>query len=328
MMMPMMQLIMAQKMKKEKTRTMITNQLILTHKFSIMKKLIAVLLLAVLFGSAVNAQEKNIVSAKNYLGYYNKDKNAQDLIEAKKFIDLATDHPDSKTKAKMWATRGTVYMLIAQSKDPKVTVLSDNPVDEAARSFGEAVKLDEKNNFPEAKSGLSTCIVIYFNKGIEGFQNNDYNSALVNFEKSVQANKEFLNVVDTNGYYNAMLAANNIKNWQKVVDLADKLIEIKYGGEKNGAAVYSMQAMAYSEMGNDAKFLEVTQKGRAAFPNDKGLIINELNYYLKTGKNAGSDSEHKSGDGQRPEKRSTRLQPGCFIRQHGQSRTGETCSFG
>ena len=84
-----------------------------------MKKIV-VLLALVGLSSFVNAQNKNIVSAINYFGYYVKDKSAGDLAEAKKYIDLATVHEETMNKAKMWSNRAQIYQAISDSKDEKV----------------------------------------------------------------------------------------------------------------------------------------------------------------------------------------------------------------
>jgi hypothetical protein len=50
------------------------------------KKTILALCIGFYGATSTFAQQKNVVSAINYLGYYNKDKDANDLIEAKNIL--------------------------------------------------------------------------------------------------------------------------------------------------------------------------------------------------------------------------------------------------
>jgi hypothetical protein len=83
------------------------------------KKTILALCIGFYGATSAFAQQKNVVSAINYLGYYNKDKDANDLIEAKKYIDLATADAETGAKAKTWANRAEIYMNLHNSKDAK-----------------------------------------------------------------------------------------------------------------------------------------------------------------------------------------------------------------
>jgi Flp pilus assembly protein TadD len=249
-----------------------------------MKKFL--LIACLLLSTAGMAQNKNVVSAINYLGYFDKDKNAADLKDAKNYIDLATAHEETKTKAKTWSYRGQIYMRIAQSKDPKVNELSANALEEATNAFAEAVKLDDKGNYREAKTGLDNCIVLMSNAGITNFQAGNYADALTSFERVAAISEKVYNRIDTNAVFNASLAAEKGGNDDAALKLFQRLIDMKYGEKEAGTlpGLYSAMARIHKRKGDSAKFLETIQKGRAQFPNDKNLIITELNYYIEAGK--------------------------------------------
>jgi tetratricopeptide (TPR) repeat protein len=230
------------------------------------------------------AQQKNVVSAINYLGYYNKDKDANDLIEAKKYIDLATQDAETGAKAKTWANRAEIYMNLHNSKDAKVADMRNGALDEAAKAYAQTIKYDEKGNFPQAKQGLKICAIIASNAGIENFKAAKYPEALSNFEKSIQLNEEFLQKIDSNAVYNAALSAEKSQNYDKAVQYFQKAIDIKYGGSEDGPMLYSLLAESYSKKGDKNNYIGTIQKGRAAYSNDKQLILSELNYFIEAGK--------------------------------------------
>jgi tetratricopeptide (TPR) repeat protein len=248
------------------------------------KKTILALCIGFYGASNTFAQQKNVVSAINYLGYYNKDKDANDLIEAKKYIDLATLDAETGAKAKTWANRAEIYMLLHNAKDAKVADLKNGALDEAAKAYAQTVKLDEKGNFPAAKQGLKICAIIASNAGIESFKAAKYPEALSNFEKSIQLNEEFLQKIDSNAVYNAALSAEKSQNYDKAIQYFQKAIDIKYGGSEDGPMLYSLLAESYSKKGDKNNYIGTIQKGRAAYSNDKQLILSELNYFIEAGK--------------------------------------------
>ncbi len=248
-----------------------------------MKKAVVLIALVGLANFA-NAQNKNIVSAINYFGYYVKDKSVTDLAEAKKYIDMATEHEETKSKAKMWMNRAQIYQAISDSKDEKVKALSANPLDEAAKAYQQTMKFDDKKAYPEASGNLIYCANSFLNSGVAFFNEKNYAQAVDNFEKSININKESFKLIDSNAIFNAALAADRGNMTDKAKQYLQELISMNYGGAENGSRNYSMLAAVYKKENNTEKFLETIAAGRKAFPNDKDLIIEELNFYLAAGK--------------------------------------------
>ncbi len=248
------------------------------------KYLIAATGLLYISSKTTFAQQKNVVSAINYLGYYNKDKDPNDLIEAKKFIDLATADPETGVKAKTWSNRAEIYMNLYNAKDPKLAEFKSGAFDEAVKAYAQTVKYDEKKNFPQAQRGLKVSAIIVSNAGIENYKAEKYAEALIDFEKAVQLNQEYLGLVDSNAIYNAALSAEKANNHDKAIQYFQKAIEIKYGGSDYGPRLVGLLADEYLKKGDKANYIATVQKGRTAYPNDKSLIIAELNYFIEAGK--------------------------------------------
>jgi len=248
------------------------------------KKTILALCIGIFGATTSFAQKSNLTSAINYLGYYNKDKDPNDLIDAKKYIDMATLNAETSTKAKTWVNRADIYMNLYNSKDAKVADLKSGALDEAAKSYAETIKLDEKVIYPQAKQGLKICAIIASNSGIENFKAEKYAEALNNFEKSIQLNEEFMKTIDSNAVYNAAISAEKSLNYDKAIQYFQKSIDIKYGGTSDGPLLYSLLADSYSKKGDKANYIATIQKGRQAYSNDKSLILSELNYFIEAGK--------------------------------------------
>jgi hypothetical protein len=122
------------------------------------------------------------------------------------------------------------------------------------------------------------------NKGIDNFNNKDFVGALENFEKSVNLKKTALNEIDTLVLVNCGVAAERANNFGKAVEYYKQLADMKFVMDKEPGKIYFLLASAYKQANNDAAYLSTIQEGRKAYPNDKNLIIEELNYYIKANK--------------------------------------------
>ena len=244
-------------------------------------------IVAVCFGISLTmpalAQQKNVVSAINYLGYYNKEKDAKDLIDAKKYIDLATENEETSGKAKTWFNRAEIYFNIHNSKDPKLAEFKEGAIDEAAKAYAKTIKLDDKKSFPTAERGLKNCAILSANSGTERYNAGDYAGAFSLFEKSAMLNEEYLQKIDTNMVYNVAIAASKGKMYNEAIKYLQKSIDIKYGGEAEGPSLYRFLASTYTAKGDKEGYKTTIQKGRKAYPNNKDLIVDEINIFIEAG---------------------------------------------
>ena len=248
-----------------------------------MKK--SLIILICLIGSLESiGQNKNVVSAINFMQYYTKDKNPDDLLEAKKYIDEAATNEETANKAKTWAKRAEVYSFIVESKDPKLEAAKATALEELAKSYQNTIKFDEKGTYSNSKAGIRYCASQYLNKGIEQFNNKDFVGALENFEKSVNLKKTTLNEIDTLVLVNCAVAGERAGNFGKAIEYYKQLADMKFILDKDPGKIFFLLASAYKQAKNDAAYLSTIQEGRKAYPNDKNFIIEELNYYINTGK--------------------------------------------
>jgi tetratricopeptide (TPR) repeat protein len=198
---------------------------------------------------------------------------------------MSAEHADTKESAKMWYNRGRIYHYIGESKDAGCNALSTNAFEEAANSYMNCLKFDTKKSYDaEVKQRLGNASAQLINRGVADFTNKNYSGALTNFENSIRINKEAFGKTDTLAIFNAALAAEKAQNYTKAIDMYKNLIAIKYGGVKDGYKPYFFLSNIYKTQNDNTNYIATIQEGRKAFPDDKNLILEELNYYLANGK--------------------------------------------
>lgn len=245
-------------------------------------------LAAVALSAAVSfGQNAKVVSAYNYLENYKRDKQGEPeaLGKAKESIEPATTDESTMNKPKTWFYRGNIYFEIGQSKNPSHAGLSPDPYYDAAFSYQKCLLLDPKYEFANiAKMQFRFCSAQVLNKGVSDFSAKDYASALVQFEKCIKLADD-AKAFDTLAVRNALLASKNGKNYDKAIFYINKLSAAGIGG----AANYLDLSRIYAEKGDTATALKTLQEGRAKYPSDVNLIIDELNYYLIKNDNVGAE---------------------------------------
>ncbi|MFH1321813.1 MAG: hypothetical protein ABII90_14330 [Bacteroidota bacterium] len=244
-----------------------------------MKKTIIILLIATSFFifliTRTMAQKAKVVSAYSYLKYGELDK-------AKDAIDSASANEKSNIMAKTWYYRGKVYHAIYESKDDNYKNLHNNPLNEAYLAYVKIMEFDDKDKYIEdVKKRLHVCAIQFVNKGVKEYTGNRYDDALTSFENSISINKmPMFNTTDTLSVYNAALACEKLKQYEKAKGYYKELIELKWGGSK----IFSFLANIYKTENDTSGGFEIIQQGRAQYPDDNNLVIEELNYYILTGK--------------------------------------------
>ncbi len=252
-------------------------QIMLNIKFYIMKNLIisALLLFAVSFSMG---QDSKVVSAFNYRKpqYYQLDK-------AKQAIDEASVHEKTMLKPKTWYYRGLIYQDIAVTTDQKFKDLDPKPLTVALQSYLKALLLDSKKSlYNEIILQLTQMSVLLINKGIEDFNQSSFELALENFENSLRIDSlPDLSRIDTMTIFNAGVAADKAKNYDKALKYYSLAASYKYEGPK----VYTFIGNIYKEKGDTLKAVQTLKDGIASFPeNNATLMVELINFYLQADK--------------------------------------------
>jgi tetratricopeptide (TPR) repeat protein len=255
-----------------------------------MKRLVLIILGASLF-TVAKAQNNNVVSTINYLRDYDSGKNTDDLLEAKKYIDEASNNESTKGKPKTWVKRGDVYRRLNDTiKDPKVAALNIDALAETRRSYKEAITLitDKSSDFYKFSiDGMSYCARAYHNLGIVKNNSQDFAGSFICFQSKLEINNEAGFAIDTNIIYSAANIASKAKMNDKAKELYKKAIDLKYGtgyGEIEMVRPYYFLSQIYKAESNEAEYLGTLKTARQLFPNNKDLLNEELNYYVANGR--------------------------------------------
>lgn len=261
------------------------------------------------------AQKNKVLSAYNYNKAFERSQKCSELSKGIEAINLARSNDATKGWAKTWYYRGNLYFNILASKDEECKNIDKNALEECTDSYMKTLLYnfedEELKNLDlekeadvmkfftalQSKSKMSdemyTADIIgrrlpglageYSNKGINQFQEKDYKGAQESFGKSMMLN-QLTGKLDTISLYNVALASELSGDNETAKTTYNALIQLKYNLDGNGADLYRSLAKIYKNEGDTVKALECVKKGREAYPNNNNLIVEELEYYLQTGK--------------------------------------------
>ena len=219
------------------------------------------------------AQNSAVTNASLYL------KNGT-LDKAKTEIDKAVVHAKTANSAKAWFTKGEVYSGLINN--PVYSKLAENPAQEAIAAYEKAISLDKpggeyaKQAEEKKKLASEALYATELNAGVKLYQEQKFDEALAAFERAQQANPK-----DTTAYQNAAIIAEQGERWDKAKENYRKLIAMGH----NKPAVYNRLVYISKEIEkNDAETMKVLEEALAAHPNNKDLMLTELDMYIKAGK--------------------------------------------
>lgn len=282
------------------------------------------LLVACLFITTLGfTQKSNIQSAINYL-------KENDIANAKKMIDEAVNNESTKSSAKAWMLRGVINQAIATPAEfmPKLNfILNENPymidmasanalkgsnpnaASEAVESYKKALTLDPKYEKMEVLPLLSGMVILGFNTGIAQMNASKFMDAIKAFDdviavSNIDGGKPFKGIggYDTIFSNTRLYQANSYYQTGKEDEALPMLEEAIKNPITQNPDAYVMITDIYERKNNEAKWLETMKLAKAKYPNDKRILNNEINYYLKSGKGEESIAKLKEGIAADPKK--------------------------
>ncbi len=232
-----------------------------------MKRILTAVFISLALGSY--AQRAQVQSAYSYLKYEQLDK-------AKESIDIAVTNENTMNYDKAWYYRGLIYQALY--KNEKFGNLSNDPLNEALRSYNKALELNPKFEYADDITEKKKILAQQF--ADMGYVN--YN--LKNFAGALSAYEGVVAIMpnDTSSYFNAALCAERAGNVAKAKQFYTKLDEMQY----KDAKMYHSYAQLYLTEGDTTKALEVLSRGLSRFPEEKSILITQTNIYISSGKTA------------------------------------------
>ena len=240
-------------------------------------KRITIFLIALVSLSISFAQSSKVTTAVNLM--------YTDLPKAKEAIDAAIMNEKTMNEAKTWYTRGKIYNLIAVDSTNAFSNV-ENPIDVALESFRNALNMSDSKNYKiDIANSLAVTFSLYFSKGANAYNAGDLETAYKYFSKSNETNlleidANPLSLLDTGVIFNVGLTAERTNRTAEAITAFQKLVDMKY----SESYLYSELSNLYMEAGRKDEALKVIEAGRMNFPQDKEIMITELNFYLNDNK--------------------------------------------
>lgn len=239
-----------------------------------MKKIIMMLAILIV-STAAMAQKSERTNAFMY------NKNGQ-YDKAKESIDHAVVHEKTRDDAKSWMYRGIIYLNIVFSDQFKE--LDTQALEKSLESFQKAMELDQEDELKRELEIYPRVEAIgqqYFSRGVDDFNNQDYVAAANDFKKSYDIGQS-VSKIDTLALLNAALASIRSENYPQAIDYYQQLLDIQFSEPD----VYKNMAMAYRSQNDLDNMMAILQVGREKYPDDAGLLLEEINSYLAQGQGA------------------------------------------
>ena len=189
-----------------------------------MKK-IALMLALVVMGYAVSAQSLNVSSAR-------EAQNRGYLDKAKKLIDPACEHEQTKNDAKTWYYAGLIYSSIGGEVDKPRSKYKDLDPDWLEKSKNAALRCKELDTEKEYAEGNNTILAFvgneYYKKALAAFDKQDWEGCMALSEESVRIFNECgKREYAAESYMMAGKAAMNAHNNEAIMKYFKPLVRTK-----------------------------------------------------------------------------------------------------
>ncbi len=225
------------------------------------------------------AQKKNVTSAAMAL-------NKKEFAEAIKYITEAENDPSTKDYPKTWFVKASIYMNMQNDPGYK----SEAPYRKATEAYKKLIALDDSYKESEVTQGLLISAYNYYNDAVAAYgkkqyqEGHDYAAAAVEIH-DMGGGKRFDNKSFDTVASQAMLIQAYSAFYGKMYDKAEPvLLKLKDDPIQGSDNVYWLLSSIYKQNKNDDAQIKILEEGRAKYPDSKGLRNEELNYYIRTGK--------------------------------------------
>ncbi len=250
-----------------------------------MKKSFILTALVLFSGLFVHAQNNKVVSAWNYLTQFDRDSDDDALIKAREAIDAALKHEKTMGNSKTWHYKGLIELKLGSSEAHKD--VAGDAINMASEAFSKSLELDNKNRYRDDNiQNLGALATILSNEGIGHYNNKDFKNAYSSFSKILSVNEIVTQYsknkppMDTSSMKNAALCAQKANLDEEALSIYQKI----YDADIKDIGVLSSLGALYKKTGDDAKAKMIRAEARELFPENQGILIDEINELLANDK--------------------------------------------
>lgn len=234
----------------------------------------------ILISATAWGQKQNIQNANNEL----RNKNHKEAIE---YINKATEDASTKDDPKAWFVKGNIYMDMQNMPEFK----AQNPYRDAAAAYMQAATLKSTYEKDNINNFLVYAAQMFYNDAVAAYNNKMYDESYNLAKKTVEirnmeegkrfASKKAFDTVAASALTIQAYSAYYANKYDEALPL---ITEMKNNPIARDANIYLMLSGIYEKQGAPDKQIAVLEEGRAAFPENLALRNEELNYYIKTGR--------------------------------------------
>ena len=235
-----------------------------------MKRLM-MLMLAVTITFAAFAQSKNVNKANTAF-------TKKEYTEAIAFIEPALQDEKTKDKGRTWYIRGQIFGDIALSEEESIKSIDAEAMQKAIYSYYKVMELEKEgsNYYGLAQINLNQLTGSLMNKGVEAFQIEDYETAMMAFDQYSKVKPN-----DTTGFVYAALMAQQLERYEDVVKYYEGAFNLDY------YTVSGLNSVIYyelNELDNPDKAMEFAKVAMEKFPDDHNFKKTAIDILIKQDK--------------------------------------------
>lgn len=227
----------------------------------------------ILFGAL--AMPVLVMAQAEVVSAYNANSKG-DYVKAAEYIEQAMNNPKATAKDKTWRYRGEIYRNIAN--DSTLAAMYPDALEKSYQSYLKAIEVDTKGAYEdEHRRGLVIVLNTAMNQGIKNYNVQNFGRAAKDFELSNTVSEAAFDSTFVYAVYNSGLCYEKAGDLDKAIEKYSAAAELNY--QVPDIYVIMVNLLSNADRTEDA--LAMAQKAREKYPRNKGLILEELNIYLR-----------------------------------------------
>lgn len=252
---------------------------------------------AVFLVTGINAQKSNVVSAalefkdaQEAMMKQDAETASKKIAEAKKLIDQAKEHEQTKNDPKMLMYLGKINFMLApiaaMSESEELAQYKSEDkleelIDESFTAFKSSKENDRRKKYvDDIDQFLSQMRVLSINQGVQFFQVDSLEMAYESFNMASKA-ADVVGISDTLENFNAGLAAEKLGNYETAAMHYSECAKDGYRIPES----YIFASSSFRKAEQPDKALEIIKMAREKHPMNKDILIEMVNINLERGDN-------------------------------------------
>lgn len=207
------------------------------------------------------------------------------LLSAKKYVDMAASHEDTKNNQKTLWLKGEIYSMIVSvgmsSQDMELLKeIGENGMEDAISSLKRAYPMGKKYK-DEVVSTVDRNRIAMNTMARTLYEAKQFGPAAEAYLGQAQF-ADCIELIDSSAIYNAAICYDKVKEYEEAAVQYEKAAKVGY----NGTNCYVLASIAYRNANMTDKATALIQEARKENPTDRGLLLETVNTHLAAGNNA------------------------------------------